>query len=308
MNRFVLGIDVGGTNIKLGLVGKAGNVRYRTYLSTKGFIHDKTALINALVLSCQNLLSQASLKKKDLLGIGIGLPGLIDMRRGVVNFLVNIPGWRNVPLKSIFEKKLKISTFLDNDVNVVTLGEWKFGAGRGIKNMVCLTLGTGVGGGLVIENKLYRGEGFAAGEIGHIPLNEKGPSCNCGGYGCLERYVGNQYLLQRAKAIFKRDISLEEIDKLANDGNPRAIEFWREVAVHLGNALVGVVNLINPKYIIIGGGIAAAHKYLFKTIYETIRKRSLKIPSQMVKIVKTKLGNEAGIIGAYVLVHEANLS
>jgi glucokinase len=308
MRRLILGIDIGGTNIKMGLINHAGRVIYRTNLATRSFVQDKTLLIEALVVHSQDILLRNRLHRKDLLGIGIGLPGLIDFKHGLVNCLVNIHGWKNVPLKKIIERKLKISTFIDNDVNLMTLAEWRYGAGRGIKNVVCLTLGTGVGGGLIIENKLYRGEGFTAGELGHIPLNEEGPQCNCGGYGCLERYVGNHPLLEKAKKIFKRHISLEEINQLANKNNSRALEFWREVAVHLGNGLSGIVNLLNPQCIIIGGGIANAHRHLFREISTTIQRRSLKIPAKMVKILKAKLGDDAGMIGAQVLVHEATLS
>ena len=306
MRPFVLGIDIGGTNIKLGLVDSAGKVFARTNLSTRTFIRNKTKLINAIVLSIESLIRKNRIDKKDILGIGIGLPGLIDMERGVVNLLVNIPGWKNVPLKRIIEKRLHIPTFIDNDVNLMALGEWKFGAGRGMKNLVCMTLGTGVGGGLVINNELFRGEGFSAGEIGHIPLNEKGPQCNCGGYGCLERSIGNQHLLKEARKIFKnKNITLEEITDRANNGDRKAIRFWKEVGRHLGNGLTGVINLLNPRCIIIGGGIANAHKYLFKTISETLKKRAMKIPAKMVKIVNAKLGNDAGIIGTQVLVTDA---
>lgn len=309
MKKSVLAIDVGGTNIKLGLVSPSGRISSRTNLSTTSFIQGKESLIEAVVSVSRRMIAENRLNNKDILGVGIGLPGLVDVRRGVVGVLTNIPGWRNVSLKKIIESKLKIPVFIDNDANVITLGEWKFGAGRGFKNMICITLGTGVGGGLVIEDALYRGEGFSAGEIGHMPLAETGLKCNCGGYGCLETYVGNQRLLRKAKIIFKdNNISLEEISRLAFYNNRTALRFWKEAAIHLGNGLAGVVNLLNPRCIVIGGGIANAHRYLFRIIRETLKKRALKIPTGMVKIVKAKLGSDAGLIGAQVLVHDAHLS
>ena len=175
MKHFVLGVDVGGTNIKLGLVDLSGNVISRTSLVTSSFIRNKNRLISALCSQIKIIISKNRLSPKHILGIGIGLPGLVDFHRGTVNLLVNIPGWHKVPLKKIIEQKIKIPAFLDNDVNVMALGEWRFGAARGSKNVVCLTLGTGVGGGLILDNRLYRGENFAAGELGHIPLNENGP-------------------------------------------------------------------------------------------------------------------------------------
>ena len=173
MSKVVVGIDVGGTNIKLGIVQPSGQITATTNLLTKNFIREKDLLINGLVEAVCSLLESNALHKNDIRGIGIGLPGLIDYKKGFVHFLPNIPSWKNVPLKKIMEERLRIPAFIDNDVNLITLGEWHYGAGRGIRNMVCITLGTGVGGGLILDNALYRGEGFTAGEIGHVPLNER---------------------------------------------------------------------------------------------------------------------------------------
>ena len=175
MAKYIIGVDVGGTNIKLGLVGPSGRILAKTNLSTKGYNHSRAKLIDGLVHAIQKLAQENKIARKDILGVGIGLPGLVDFQRGVVIFMPNIRGWQNVPLKTILQKRLHVPVFIDNDVNLITLGEWKFGAGKEYKNLICMTLGTGVGGGLVLNNALYRGEGSAAGEIGHIPLNEKGP-------------------------------------------------------------------------------------------------------------------------------------
>ena len=306
MKNFVIGIDVGGTNVKLGLVGCSGRVIARTSFPTRTFIRNKTHLINAVTSAVEKILWKNNIAKEEILGIGMGLPGLINMKKGMVNFLVNIPGWKNVPLKKLMEAKLGIPTFIDNDVNVATLGEWKLGAGKGVQNLVCMTLGTGVGGGLIIHNEIYRGQGFVAGEIGHIPLNEKGSPCNCGGFGCLERTVGNVYLLKKAQGVFKdRNISLEKITEKARQNDKKAIKFWKEAGIHIGNALTGIVNLLNPDCIVIGGGVAGARQFLFKAIEETIRKRAMKIPARMVRIKQAQLGQDAGIIGAHVLVLNA---
>lgn len=309
MAKATVGIDFGGTNIKLGLVGYSGTIIDRTHLVTASYIRDKGRLIEALVRAISDLQAKRRLSRKDILGIGIGLPGLINPPRGLVNFLPNVPGWKNVPLKNILQKKTQIPTFMDNDVNLVTLGEWTFGAGRGFNNLICMTLGTGVGGGLILNGRLYRGEGFVAGELGHIPLNEKGPVCPCGGQGCFERYVGNRTLLAKARKIFKnKNIRLQDIFRLANRGDKKALWFWEETAVHIGNALVGVVNLLNPRLIIIGGGVANNYKFLRKTIQRIIKKRSMKVQGQMVKIARAQLGDDAGILGAHVLVRDAILA
>ena len=305
MNKsFVLGVDLGGTNIKLGLVDAAGKLISKSTLPTAAFLSHPKKLIDGLLQSFEQLIQKNYLQKNDIQGIGIGLPGLVDTQKGIARFLPNLPGWKNVALKNIIEKKIGIPTFIDNDVNLMTLGEWKFGAGQGFSNIVCMTLGTGVGGGLILNNELYRGEGFSAGEVGHIPLNEEGPICNCGGKGCLERYVGNKYLLEKVRKLFKKDISLEEVNHLASQGNRMALRFWQETATYIGLGLVGVVNLLNPQRIIIGGGISNASKHLFPVIEETIKSRAMNIPSRMVKIQKAKLGDESGIMGAYVLISQ----
>lgn len=305
MKNVIIGIDVGGTNIKIGLVSQDGRVISRTFLNTKSFIRDKNFLINALIKKIEDLIFESRLTRKRILGIGMGLPGLIDAAKGFVHFLPNIPGWRDVPLKKLIEQKLNIPAFLDNDVNIIALAEWKFGAGRGCNDLICITLGTGVGGGLILNGSLYRGKQFAAGEIGHMPLNEIGPSCNCGGRGCFERCVGNSHILAKAGKIFhKKDIQLEEIFRLASQGNQKAISFWNEVAAHIGNGLVGVVNLLNPQLIIVGGGVSNNFRFLYKTINAVIKKRAMKVQAAAVKVVRAQLGDDAGIIGGQVLVKE----
>jgi len=166
-----------------------------------------------------------------------------------------------VPLQKIIEKKTAIPAAVDNDANLMALAEHRLGAARGCRNAVCLTLGTGVGGGLILEGKLYRGSSYGAGEIGHMPINEKGPSCNCGGFACLEAYVGNRRIMRQVKAIFKKDIPLEEVSAMAYRGNKKAAALWEAVGSRLGCALTGVVNLLNPDCIVIGGGVAAQAKY-----------------------------------------------
>lgn len=301
--RYTVGVDVGGTNIKLGLVNPKGEIIDRSYLVTKAFSRDRKKLIHALLGNIHDLIRSNNLFKKEIQGIGLGLPGLINPYRGVINFLPNIPGWRNVPLKKIIEKKIGIKTFLENDVHLITLAEWKWGAGRGYQNLICMTLGTGVGAGLILNNELYRGEGFVAGELGHMPLNETGPKCNCGGHGCFERYVGNTVLFKKAEKIFrKKGMVTQDVFRLASRGNKKAVLFWREVGEQVGNGLVGVVNLLNPRLIIIGGGVSNNFKFFKDALRQTLQKRAMKVQASMVKIVRAQLGDDAGIMGAQVLV------
>lgn len=306
MSIYTIGVDVGGTNIKMGVLDASGQVIARSHFATKAFTSSRIKLIDALSANILRMIAEAGVTKKQVKGIGIGLPGPIDFKAGIVRFLPNIPGWKNVPLKRLLEARLHISVFIDNDVKMITLGEWQKGAGRGYQDLICLTLGTGVGSGLVLGNKLYRGTHNAAGELGHLPLNEKGPKCNCGGYGCLESYIGNQRLVNRANVMMgRRDMSVERMYELANEKNVKALKFWEETATHLGNGLTAIVNLLNPQIIIIGGGVSHNHKFLFKTAQKVIDSRAMLTHRKKIKIVKSALSNDAGLIGAHVLVNYA---
>ena len=313
--NYTIGIDLGGTNVKIALLKNVNIIVQKTSIETdkhKG----RSKLIAEIIKIIKQLIKDNKLKKSQIAGIGIGVAGPINFDRGFIHNLTNIKGWKNTPLKQMLTKKIGIRTFVDNDVNVVTLGELAFGAGRGFKDILCLTLGTGVGGGIVLNGHLYRGPNFTAGEIGHIPISITGPKCNCGGTACIERYVGNKFIIQRAKELVKNNkksliltyannqiskITPKIISQAASDKDKTALLIWREVGNYLGIALSGLVNTLNPELIIIGGGVAKAGKPLFDSIKKTIKLRSMKNPASFVKVVPALLGEEAGIVGASVL-------
>jgi glucokinase len=315
MKKYAIGIDLGGTYTKLALVDKSGRIRCRAKLPTSAY-KTKEALLTAIVAEIGAVLKESRLTLKDLAGVGIGVPGLVAFERGLVYYLTNVPGWKNVALKKILEAKLKVPVLVDNDVNLMALGESRFGAGKGARNAVCITLGTGVGGGIIIDGGLYRGTSSAAGEVGHMPLKEEGLKCNCGSTGCLERYVGNRYIVDEIKdkiksgratkirELLRGDLSLltpEVISAAAKRKDALAIECWRRVGGRIGVTLSGVINLLNPEKIIIGGGMAEAGEVLFKAIRDTVKERALPVSGNAVKIVKARLGNDAGIVGAAAL-------
>ena len=302
--KFIIGIDLGGTNLKIAVLDLKYKIKDKAVLNTKRFIK-KQSLIQAIIDSINRIIENNKLNRVNILGIGLGLPGPIDIKQGMVHFFPNIPGWKEVKLKRILERRLRLPVFLDNDANLMCLAEHRLGAAKGARNAVCLTLGTGVGGGIIIESKLYRGLSFASGEIGHLPINESGPRCNCGGVACLEAYIGNNRIKEEARRLFKRDIPLEELSKMARGGNRQAQAFWFKVAQHLGIALVGIVNLLNPDCIVIGGGVANAGKILFDKVKEIILRRAMDVQARHVKVFKARLGNDAGLIGAAILVKEA---
>ncbi|MCU0651296.1 MAG: ROK family protein [Candidatus Omnitrophica bacterium] len=304
--KHIIGIDLGGTNLKIALLDSSCRIIHKHALST-GKFSKKEDLIGAVVNSAGRILKQYHLKKSDIAGIGLGLPGPIDYDRGVVHFFPNIPGWKEVALCRILKTKLGVPVYIDNDANVMALAEFALGAAIGSTNAICLTLGTGVGGGLILNKHLYRGSDYAAGEIGHMPINEKGPGCNCGGIACLESYIGNRRIMAQAKKIFKKDIPLEDLSAMAYSGDKKAVALWKNVGVHLGVALTSIVNLLNPDRIVIGGGVANAGRILLDAAAKTIRCRAMSVQAEGVKIVKAELGNDAGMIGAGLLVKEKEL-
>ncbi len=301
--KFIVGIDLGGTNLKIALLDLKYRISHKEVLNTQRFTK-KEGLISAIIDSVDKILKDNNLSRKSLLGVGLGLPGPIDYKRGVVHFFPNIPGWKEVKLKYILERKLRLPVFVDNDAKVMALAEYKIGAAKGSSNAVCITLGTGVGGGIIINGNLYRGSSNASGEIGHLPINEKGPRCNCGGRACLETYIGNNRILKEARRLFRRDITLEELSYLARKQNRQAQTIWLKVAGRLAAALVGAVNLLNPDCIVIGGGVAGAGKVLFDNIKKIILTRAMSVQARHVKVFRAKLGNNAGLIGAAILVKQ----
>ncbi|MFA5117907.1 MAG: ROK family protein [Candidatus Omnitrophota bacterium] len=302
-SKYIIGIDLGGTNLKIALFNGRCRLQSKEIISTRQF-REKEELISGIVDSIGFLTGKNNIVKSQVLGLGLGLPGPIDVDKGMVHFFPNIPGWKEVHLSSILKKRLGVPVFIDNDANLMALAEYRLGAAVGYKNVVCLTLGTGVGGGLILEGKLYHGSTYAAGEIGHMPLNESGPKCNCGGKACLEAYIGNNRIAAEVKRLFKKDISLEKVSLLARSGNRTALRVWVNMGKRLGLALSSIVNLLNPDCIVIGGGVAGAGKVLFDTVRETIRERAMCVQAKNVKIVKASLGYDAGMIGAALFVRE----
>ncbi|MBI3332711.1 MAG: ROK family protein [Candidatus Omnitrophica bacterium] len=282
-----VGVDVGGTFVKLGLV-QGHRILTQRALPTASIGSTPRKLQEGLVKAVGSLVRES---RRRITGVGVGIPGWVQYPEGVVRSCANLPGWKDVPLRALLSRRLHLPVSVDNDVNVMTLAEWTAGAGRGARNLVCVTLGTGVGGGLILDGRLYRGWNGFAGEIGHIPVAEAGPRCSCGGIACLERYVGNREILQRVRDQLKqgvasvipelvggdlRRLTPEVIDRACELGDPLGRQTWRWVGTQIGLVLIGVVNLLNPERIVVGGGISKAGRWLFEPMRKTVRRRAVR--------------------------------
>ncbi len=309
-----IGIDVGGTNVKIALVSDKGKIIYSNSIPTRAEMGYEYT-INSMKDAVKDLLKETKLEPKSIEGMGFGFPGQIDCQKGIVRLAPNIPGWVNVPIAEIMEKEFGIPTRVDNDVRTATLGELNYGAGVGCQNLVCITVGTGIGSGLVINGKLVRGASNAAGELGHIKLNmEGGPLCGCGDRGCLEAYASGPSIVAMAEEYIRGgkstkyrelanpDITSYIVAVAAKEGDPVARQIFRIIGEYIGMGLASVVNLLNPEKIIIGGGVADAGDILFDPIRETLQKRAMVIQREAVEIVPAQLGNTAGVIGASLLI------
>lgn len=313
MTKYRIGVDVGGTNIKIALV-KDGVIGYSNTIPTRAEMGYEYT-INNMKQAIADLMKETKTDKSQIEGIGFGFPGQIDYKNGIVRNAPNIPGWVEVPIAQTIEKEFGIPTRVDNDVRCAALGELKYGAGMGCENLVCITVGTGIGSGLIVNSKLVRGASNAAGEIGHIKLQmQGGPICGCGDTGCFEAFASAPAIVVMAEDYIKggkstkyRELSGGEITSFivaeaAKQGDGVAKRIFTIIGEYLGIGLSSVVNLLNPERIIIGGGVAEAGDLLFDPIRETIKKRTLAISGSAVEVVKAQLGNSAGVIGASLLI------
>jgi len=298
MKQVFLGLDWGGTYIKAGLVNSQGLiVKKRVYSSVD--LQKKEVFIQNL----KSLLKD--FKDYPIRGIGIGAPGMIDPKKGSIYYLPNIPGWRNYPLRAILQKQLKLPVAVGNDANVFGLAEARCGAGKGLKQAIFLTLGTGLGGAVIIEGKLLRGKTSAA-ELGHVPMTLKGAACGCGSKGCIETYTGNSYLLKRYRQLKKNKTKVKEIREIFERGlagERQALILWKEFSFNLGKFLAGMVNVFNPQGIIFGGGVSGAFKLFRPYLLEVIKREAMWPQVKGLKILKARL-KQPGIIGAAFLVKE----
>lgn len=313
--KYSIGIDVGGTNVKIAIVDGKGNIIYSNSVPTRAEMGYEYTIKN-MKETIYASLKETKLTIENITGIGFGLPGQINSDEGLVRLLPNIPGWKDVPLGKIMEDEFKVKVKLDNDVRVATLGEFNFGAGQGCKNLICLTVGTGIGSGIIANGQLIRGASMSAGEIGHMILQKhNGPICGCGATGCLEAFASGPSIVKMAKEYLEggKSTLYQELAasgpitpflvyEAALQGDAVAKRIFTTTGEWIGLALVSVVNLLNPEKIIVGGGVGQSGNLLLDPIRKVIQERALQVSADAVEIVTAELGESAGVVGASLLV------
>jgi glucokinase len=316
-DKYAIGVDLGGTSIKLGIVTNTGRLIKKISIRTEAEKGPKK-VINNIIFGIKELTEKSKYK---IDGIGIGCPGVVTPGKGIVEDPPNFPRWKKVNIGKIIFQEFKKPVFVDNDANAAAIGELTFGSGKNYKSFIMITLGTGVGGGIVINKKIYHGDFGAAGEIGHISIDFNGPKCNCGSYGCIEAYAGNLYLRERVRTELRKHpeskmwklinndlnkVSPRNIQSAAEVGDAYAKSVINELGVHLGSAFASLCNVLDISVFIIGGGIAGFGKPLFNSIKKTIAGRVMAPIRPRVRVLPAKLKNDAGIKGASALVFHHN--
>lgn len=285
-NLEVIGIDLGGTAIKLGRFDADG-----TCLESLSVATPQPATPTAVLDSMADAIARVD-KEHKAIAIGVGTPGPVDATGRIAKVAINLAGWREVPLADWLEQKTGLPTILGNDANCAGLGEAWLGAGSQFRNMILLTLGTGVGGAIILNGNLFVGHQGAAGELGLITLNPDGPECNSGNGGSLEQYLSIGAIRRRT------GLEPEELGKLAKAGDPQALEFWQSYGRDLGIGLTSLIYVLTPEAIAIGGGVSASAEFFFPAAIAEIERRVLPSSRLGMQVLTAKLGNQAGMVGA----------
>jgi glucokinase len=308
----ILGIDLGGSKILTAVANSQGKLLSRDHSITpaqKG--HE--AVIQSILESAHRALEQADVAISKITAIGVGAPGLSNPETGILFTSPHLPGWRDVPLRDIMQEKLGKKTFLTNDANAAALGEFYFGAARGARNFIYITLSTGIGGGIGIGGKIYTGAIGAAGEVGHMTIDDDGPICNCGNRGCWETLASGTALAREARHRIKEGVKTSileyaegDVEKVtaqvvhsaAEQGDSLAEELIARTGYYVGVGLANLINIFNPELIVIGGGLSNIGDMLLKPAFKTAGERAYKEAFQAVRFASAELGRNSGVLGA----------
>lgn len=313
MSETWIGIDIGGTNIKLAVVSDRGRVLDRGIIETVVSEGPQAAFAKV------HTAAAALVRDRSVAGVGVGCAGLIDVDRGVLRSSPNLKSWEGAPLRRIARKYFDLPVTVDNDANSAAWGEVCAGGLRGASDLVFITLGTGVGGGIVTGGRLVRGVSNCGGELGHMTVDPAGPRCHCGNRGCLEAIVGSYGLVRRARALARerrgrylskwiererRPLTPALIAEAARKGDGVARQVLREAAEALGTAIASLVNLFNPGAVVVGGGVARSFDLLASHVRRVVDRRAFPEPAAQVRIEASRLGNDASVIGAAMFARD----
>lgn len=314
--NYIIGVDLGGTNVSVGVLSEDGSrtVSFQSEPteSERGAESIVDRIADGIERGIANAMSELGIARDRFLGVGIGAPGPLDRERGLVVVAPNL-GWRNFPLRDAITERVGLPAALDNDANCATYGEWWLGAARGGRNVVGMTIGTGIGGGLILDGALYHGSSDVAGEVGHMSINSSGRHCKCGNYGCIEAYASGPAIAERAReALMSEDhsmlpdlvngnlelITAETVYDASERGDEIARHVVRETAQYLGAAVANLLNIFNPDVVVIAGGVTRAGEALFEPLRAEVRRRAFKPAVDVCRIVPGALAGRQGVVGA----------
>jgi glucokinase len=307
----IAGIDIGGTKIAVALADPNGQI-----LSLSRFPTEVEAgphrLIDKAIKEIQRMMEEIEAR---LLAVGVGCGGPLDRERGLILSPPNLPGWDEFPILKIIEERLKAPALLDNDANAAALGEHKHGAGRGLKNLVYMTISTGIGGGIIIDGEILHGVADGAGEVGHITILPDGPLCRCGERGCLETLCSGTGIARRARERLATGaessmtehaggpdrVTAKIVAEAALEGDPLAVEIWDETISYLAIGIGSIISILAPQAVILGGGVSTAGRQLLEPLRREIQSRVKMLPVEKIKILQAELGGDSAIHGALIL-------
>lgn len=313
--KYYVGLDLGGTSLKYALGDRAGNILAK--LSRPSHVTEpREKIFSNMISAVEKLMALAETHDLQVAAIGVGSPGNVDFEQGRIISSANIKDWADAPIREKLQSKFHLPVWTDNDANMVAIAEARVGAGRGFNHILFVSVDSGIGGGIVINGQLYRGGSFNAAEIGHISIDYDGLPCYCGGKGCLERYASAQAIvdLYRKKLVDDNQeyeeelLSTELVFERARNGDTLAREALDENTEYLGIGLANAVNLLNPQAIILGGSVTDAGEDYIGRVRKVVFERALRTSLPGLRLLKARLGNDAGVIGAILLAADNTLT
>jgi glucokinase len=302
---YVLGLDIGGTKLAAGVVDESGGVRSFVVESTRAEQGPERGLERLFELG-RRAVELAGVEAAELAAVGIGSGGPLDSARGVLVAPPHLPGWRDVPIVARAAEAFSLPVALENDATAAAAGEHRYGAGAGASHLVYLTISTGVGGGVVIDGRLYRGASGNGGELGHVTVDCNGRPCRgCGRRGCLEAYVSGTSIAERAREAGLGDVSASDVAARAAAADPEATRVWDETTDALGCGLTSIVNLFEPQLVVLGGGVVTGTgEQLLEPVREIVRRDAMAPAGAAARIVGSTLGPHVGVVGAAAIARE----